>query len=398
MSQYEYGFEIESILKQFTALIDKAIVLRYEKVENERRLVQTIQPMYKFATKSRALLMLLNGAKNFTLPCVVIEVTGIKADKNRLANKQSIISRVDSTNLSEGYKYPTPIEISVTLHIITKYKTDLFQIYGNLASKFQPECFISWIVPTEERVKRVEELRNKVEWDFNLDMDSKETLKEEEEDRFTGKMSFTIQGWLFHNHRDYLGNTILDIGTTELVTNELENRIDGFINTAAPLVSHYGSNYKNPREYATSHIRILKGFTTVHIQNKEYHFRISKDNYNQYKLNSDRDYYMTFDGYNLKKAQALLVPSTTIKARSKINQIEYTYDEFGKVTPKLGESTPKPTTLKGVPVDVVYQTDNTLKIKLPKISYAGDFDVVLYDRIDYDSFSDAEGFLLHATN
>lgn len=398
MSQYEYGFEIESILKQFTALIDKAIVLRYEKVENERRLVQTIQPMYKFATKSRALLMLLNGAKNFTLPCVVIEVTGIKADKNRLANKQSIISRVDSTNLSEGYKYPTPIEISVTLHIITKYKTDLFQIYGNLASKFQPECFISWIVPTEERVKRVEELRNKVEWDFNLDMDSKETLKEEDEDRFTGKMSFTIQGWLFHNHRDYLGNTILDIGTTELVTNELENRIDGFINTAAPLVSHYGSNYKNPREYATAHIRILKGFTTVHIQNKEYHFRISKDNYNQYKLNSDRDYYMTFDGYNLKKAQALLVPSITPKGRNKINQIEYTYDEFGKVTPKLGESTPKPTTLKGVPVDVVYQTDNTLKIKLPKISYAGDFDVVLYDRIDYDSFSDAEGFLLHATN
>lgn len=394
MSQYEYGFEIESILKQFTALIDKAIVLRYEKVENERRLVQTIQPMYKFATKSRALLMLLNGAKNFTLPCVVIEVTGIKADKNRLANKQSIISRVDSTNLSEGYKYPTPIEISVTLHIVTKYKTDLFQIYGNLASKFQPECFISWIVPTQERVKRVEELRNKVEWDFNLDMDSKETLKEEEEDRFTGKMSFTIQGWLFHNHRDYLGNTILDIGTTELVTNELENRIDGFITTAAPLVSHYGSTYKNPRQYATAHIRILKAFTTVHIQNKEYHFRISKDNYNQYKLKSDRDYYMTFDGYNLKKAQAFLVPSE----ETKLKQTEYTYDEFGKVTPRIGESTPKQTTLKGIPVDVVYQTDNTLKIKLPKLSYTGDFDIVLYDRIDYDSFSDAEGFLLHATN
>ena len=46
---YEYGFEIESILKQFSALIDKAIVLRYEKVENERRLVQTITPTYKFA-------------------------------------------------------------------------------------------------------------------------------------------------------------------------------------------------------------------------------------------------------------------------------------------------------------------------------------------------------------
>ena len=39
VTQYEYSFEIEDILKQFIALIDKAIVTRYEKVENERRLV-----------------------------------------------------------------------------------------------------------------------------------------------------------------------------------------------------------------------------------------------------------------------------------------------------------------------------------------------------------------------
>ena len=93
VQDYEYGFEIESILKQFSALIDKAIVLRYEKVENERALVQTIQPTYKFATKSRALLLSLNSAKNFVLPCVVIEVKGIKADKQRLAAKNHLISR-----------------------------------------------------------------------------------------------------------------------------------------------------------------------------------------------------------------------------------------------------------------------------------------------------------------
>ena len=135
VKDYEYGFEIESILKQFSALIDKAIVLRYEKVENERRFVQTITPTYKFATKSRALLLSLNSAKNFTLPCVVIEVTGIKADKERLAAKNSLINRYKNA-LLEGYRYPTPIEISVSVNIITKYKSDLFQIYGKLASQF----------------------------------------------------------------------------------------------------------------------------------------------------------------------------------------------------------------------------------------------------------------------
>lgn len=388
---YEYGFEIESILKQFTALIDKAIILRYEKVENERRLVQTIQPTYKFATKSRTLLMLLNGAKNFTLPCVVIEVKSIKADKERLASKQTMISRFND-GLLEGYKYPTPITLTVSVNIVTKYKSDLFQIYGNLASQFQPECFISWVVPTNIGIQRIEELRNKVEWDFSLDIDSKETLKESDEDRFTGKMNFTIQGWIFHNHRQCQGRPILDIGTTSLVTNELEKRMDGLINEAAPLTSVYGEVYKNPRQFATSHVRILKAYTTINIGNgnREYFFRIGKNDYNEFKLNSDRSYVITFDGYNFANAEAMLVP----KNKHKLKLTNFEFNENSKVNPKIGEDKAKKQTIKGYPLEVVSKSQNTLKIKLPKIDYDGDFDIILYDIIDYDTFENAEGFCL----
>lgn len=388
---YEYGFEIESILKQFTALIDKAIILRYEKVENERRLVQTIQPTYKFATKSRTLLMLLNGAKNFTLPCVVIEVKSIKADKERLASKQTMISRFND-GLLEGYKYPTPITLTVSVNIVTKYKSDLFQIYGNLASQFQPECFISWVVPTNIGIQRIEELRNKVEWDFSLDIDSKETLKESDEDRFTGKMNFTIQGWIFHNHRQCQGRPILDIGTTSLVTNELEKRMDGLINESAPLTSVYGEVYKNPRQFATSHVRILKAYTTINIGNgnREYFFRIGKNDYNEFKLNSDRSYVITFDGYNFANAEAMLVP----KNKHKLKLTNFEFNENSKVNPKIGEDKAKKQTIKGYPLEVVSKSQNTLKIKLPKIDYDGDFDIILYDIIDYDTFENAEGFCL----
>lgn len=388
---YEYGFEIESILKQFTALIDKAIILRYEKVENERRLVQTIQPTYKFATKSRTLLMLLNGAKNFTLPCVVIEVKSIKADKERLASKQTMISRFND-GLLEGYKYPTPITLTVSVNIVTKYKSDLFQIYGNLASQFQPECFISWVVPTNIGIQRIEELRNKVEWDFSLDIDSKETLKESDEDRFTGKMNFTIQGWIFHNHRQCQGRPILDIGTTSLVTNELEKRMDGLINEAAPLTSVYGEVYKNPRQFATSHVRILKAYTTINIGNgnREYFFRIGKNDYNEFKLNSDRNYVITFDGYNFANAEAMFVP----KNKHKLKLTYFEFNENSKVNPKIGEDKAKKQTIKGYPLEVVSKSQNTLKIKLPKIDYDGDFDIILYDIIDYDTFENAEGFCL----
>ena len=393
-SNYEYGFEIEDILKQFFALIDKSVIMRYEKVENERRLVQTITPFYKFTTKNRALLLSLNSSKNFTLPCVVVEVTGIKADKNRLAAKKSMISRFKN-GIVEGYNRPTPITISVQLNIITKYKSDLFQIYGKLATQFQPECFISWMVPTNHGIKGIEELRNKVEWDFNISIDSNPQLKETDEERYTGKMNFDIEGWIFPNHKTCQNDIIFDVGTTELVTSELESRLDGLSNINAPLTSVHGSNYKNPRQLATSHVRILKAFTTIKLNNKNYYFRISDNNYGDYKLDSDRDYFITFDGYNLNNCSALLVPTEP----HELTLEEYIFDDnFSKVSPKLGEADIKSKSIQGIPITITSKNDNTLVVKLPKISYKGNFDIILYDTIDYDTFYNSEGFYLNARN
>lgn len=295
----------------------------------------------------------------------------------------------------EGYRYPTPITISISLNIITKYKTDLFQIYGNLCTLFQPECFISWVVPSSIQGKGIEELRNKVEWDFNLDLESKESLKEEEEDRFIGKMSFSIQGWLFRNHKKEVINRILDIGTSTLVTTDLENRLDGLTPTDSPLTSVYGSVYKNPRQYATSHIRILKSFVTINVGKTEYNFRIREGNYDNFNLSQERDYRLTFDGYNLSNAKALLVP----KGFNKLKLTTISFDnDSSKVNPKIGESTQKPLRIKGLPLDVIHSERNVLIVKLPKIDYTGNFDIILYDTIDYDTLSDAEGFILHATN
>lgn len=405
-TNYEYGFEIEDILKQFLALIDKSIVMRYEKVENERRLVQTITPFYKFTTKNRVLLMSLNSSKNFPLPCIAVEVTGIKADKERLAAKKTLIHRYQN-QLLQGYHRPTPITISLKVSIITKYKTDLFQIYGKLASQFQPECFISWMVPTNDGIHGIEELRNKVEWDFNISMDFKDKVQETEEDRYTGIMNFSIQGWIFHNHRQCQGPTILDIGTTSLVTNELENRIDGLIDHAAPLVSKYGSTYKNPREWATSHIRVLKGFTTIKYQNQNHYFRITNKDYNDFKLQGTindysqqevkqkvRQYYITLDGYNFDNAEVLM----SLKGNTKIKQETITFDGLSKIQPKIDEQKPKPSTIKGIPLEIVSKSSNAITVKLPNINYKGNFDIIVYDRIDYDTFYNSQGFYLNSTN
>lgn len=396
VTQYEYSFEIEDILKQFIALIDKAIVMRYEKVENERRLVQTITPFYKFSTKNRVLLMTLNSAKNFALPCVAIELTGIQADKERLAAKNNLISRYQF-GLLEGYKRPTPITISLKVSIITKLVTDLYQIYGKLATQFQPELFFSWAVPTNQGVHGIEELRNKIEWDFNISFDNREKLTETDEDRYVGSMNFNVQGWLFPTQRGCQGPTILDIGTSVLVSNELENRIDGLIDKVNPLASIWMKEgnplYKNPREFANAHVRILKAFAT----SKGFNFRIRKsDNHSQFtSFNLSKTHQITFDGYNLNNAQALFVPKDkhTLK-----NLTSYTYDEKGKIWPIIGEQEAKNQMIKGLELKIVSQSNNHLTVELPNIKYKGNFDIILYDTIDYDTFYNSEGFYLTATN
>jgi hypothetical protein len=217
------------------------------------------------------------------------------------------------------------------------------------------------MVPTNGGIKGIEELRNKVEWDFNLSLESKETLKEDDEDRFIGKMSFDIQGWLFHNHKS-CKNAVLDIGTTSLVTDELEKRLDGLIEESAPLTSIHGFMYKNPRQLATSHVRILKAFITVPHGGKNFYFKIQENGYDSFNLQGSipdyenqgkmktRDYYITFDGYNLSKAKALFVP----KDKCQIKQETIDYKNFNsKINPNIDESNPKPSKIKGIPLEVI---------------------------------------------
>lgn len=362
--------------------------MRYEKVENERRLVQTITPLYKFSTKNRVLLMTMNAAKNYVLPCVAIELTGISADKDRIAAKNNPITRFQY-GLSEGYKRPTPVTIKLKVSIITKYVTDLYQIYGKLATQFQPELFFSWAVPTNAGIHGIEELRNKVEWDFNVSFDNKEKIQETEEDRYVGTMNFDVQGWLFPTQRECQGTPILDIGTSVLVSNELENRIDGLINKANPLVNEWLKDnrpvYANPREFATAHVRILKGYVTANKHN----FHIRENGFDTVKNGSQ----ITLDGYNFSKANVLAVPQGDYYGTI----LEYTYDDNGKIFPKIGESDAKLPVIKGLEQKIISQSDNFLTFELNVGDYTGNFDIIVYDEVDYDTFNNAEGFYLTAT-
>lgn len=176
-----------------------------------------------FGLKSRIEYSLVNKANNYTLPLIGINLKSIKADRERLQDKTGIMSRFYNGTL-EGVRRPTPITIGVTLTIVTKFMTDMYQIAGKFFTLFQPYCVYSWAVPSDDRFS-YEELRNKIEWDMNLQLETHEKLTQEDEERYTATMNFSVQGWLFTNQKSCVEGIILDIGTSVIAENDLEARI-----------------------------------------------------------------------------------------------------------------------------------------------------------------------------
>lgn len=109
--------------------------MRYSvnKENGTRELDEVIKPGYILGTKQRVLLDIINKAKNYELPVVIISLGGISFVKERQASKNQTITVSTFEGIS-SYPRPTPISIKVELTIMTKYMTDLYQIYGKLAT------------------------------------------------------------------------------------------------------------------------------------------------------------------------------------------------------------------------------------------------------------------------
>lgn len=388
VKRFEYQFEIETMLHQFLAAIDGAVIMTYNKNENGERVMQEeIKPAYVFGTKQRIIYDLNNKAKNFTLPVVAISITSIKADKERLAAKYNEINTYENDTFYT-YDRPTPITISLSVNIITKYITDLYQIFARLCANFQPYRTYSWYVPQADG-KKVTELRNKITWDFNLSTDFKDSTKEDDEDRFTGKMNFDIEGWIFNNAKACLSNIILDIGTSEIYTSDLESRVEG-IGVDRYLAQEFykerpDENYRNPREFANAHPRLVYMYLTMYNKSTKQpiyfmldHGRIVK-NPNIFKQQA-----LTIDGYNMEKVDVLLVPKKKI-AVPDLDKITYDYADSKLFKDRKNKK--KEAIVVGYKLPVTDRTKTTVTVDLD-VKFTGECDIIVCDNVDYDSISD----------
>lgn len=396
-NNYEYNFEIETILQQFIAIIDNAMVMRYsvDKESGERSLDEVIKPGYILGTKQRVMLDIINKAKNYELPVVIISISGISFNKDRMAAKNQLITS-NTLSADSSYARPTPVTIKIEVTIMTKYMTDLYQIYGKLATQFQPAITYSWFVPQVMNANW-SELRNKIVWDGELNLDVRTEAKNSDEDKFTGKMSFSIDGWLFPTMNKCTEGIIYNIGTSVVPSEDTLSRIYDEISMFRPLVysvlkGDEWDKYNNPRQFSTAHPMITSIYHSFEVNKTQAYFIMDKERAEQQTI---RPYsYITISGYNLKDSKVLLIPSKDTVVEG-IKGISQSYNNFLHPFPNSKEQ--KERHVSGYPLNIVKQTDNRITIDFKEpLHISGEFDIAVVNDIDYDLLSKRKGFKLRA--
>ena len=203
-------------------------------------------------------------------------------------------------------------------------------------------------------------------------------------------MNFDIEGWIFNNAKSCLNNIILDIGTSDIYTKDLADRVYGDIPSDRYLAQEFykelpDENYKNPREFANAHPRLVYTYLTMYNKatKQPIYFLLDKG-----RIERDESIFkqqaITIDGYNMKNVDVLLVPKKKVKVAD-LEKVTYDYSNSKLFKNRLNEN--RPAIVTGYKLPVKDRTDTTITVDLD-VKFTGECDIIVCDNVDYDSITD----------
>lgn len=224
MEKQTFYFEVRDLLVQFLAAFNNCVINRYD----GRNPKEKLEVRYVLAPKQRVLYDIINEEQNITLPVVAVDITSITRDESRVFNKIDGMFLPTRTNtqgkLVSKLAMPQPVNISVSMSIITKFQLDMDQIVSNFVPYNNPYIIISWKIPAEAGLEYETEIRSEVLWDGSINFTPPITLTNTDKYRVVGDTTFIIKGWLFKKLGDTTGNIfIVDANFYNLARN---NSID----------------------------------------------------------------------------------------------------------------------------------------------------------------------------
>lgn len=231
MKNVTFHFEIKDLLTQFVAAFDSIIIKRYD---SNRVPQNDLQVRYVYSPKQRVIFDLVNKAQNITVPVVAINITGVSRDESRVFNKingyyfSQGANDTSAKSKSTHVLSPVPVNINITMSILSKFQSDMDQIISNFVPYSNPYIILSWKLPDSlfpEGAAYPQEIRSEVLWDGNISLSYPTDIAAFEKYRIAGDTTFTIKGWLFTAAASSEGNIFYidnNFTASSLISNSLE--------------------------------------------------------------------------------------------------------------------------------------------------------------------------------
>lgn len=195
MIDYNYNFEIRTLLTHFSSALNDVKINRYDGKKFEKELLKV--PL-TYAPKSHILNDIIGLTDTIRFPIMAVEITSQSRDNERIKNKISDLIYKNSDGTFKNAK-AIPWNIEMRMTILTKYQEDMDQIVQNFATYFNPYIVISWQEPKSGR-----ELRTEVLWkgEISYEYPGKDQGPKDPPYRISATTDFTIKGWIFSTNRD----------------------------------------------------------------------------------------------------------------------------------------------------------------------------------------------------
>jgi len=343
-----YFFELSDVLTQFLAAFDSVLIQRYDQ---QRVPHEVIQVRYVNSPKQRVLFDIVNKAQNITLPVIAVNITHITRDSSRVFNKLDGFHLPSNHNMgpfsTKGYMgMPAPVDIGVSMSIITHYQRDMDQILSNFIPYANPYIVIAWPIPAAFGFSDTYEIRSNVLWDGTITQDYSIERDASNKGRLTADTSFTIKGWLFPAIPENPESTIFFINNNfyntdfftanKYTTTDDYSTLSGFTWTypmstgvvnelelaplsAAPMVTNIEVLTEGGLEELYDNYSIPVSGTTISIIGKRFQYTSAVylssnvlDFYTNYTLSSAYKYYPQFSAYLLDSSAYTIASSNTL--------------------------------------------------------------------------------------
>jgi len=369
-----FHFEIHDLLTQFVAAMDDVVISRYNKNREEQ---EQLKVRYVNAPVQRVLLDIINKSQNITVPVIAVNVSSIDRDENRVFNKiegfyTPVTRGVDK--MSTRVPMPIPINLGVTVTILTNYQSDMDQILSNFVPYSNPYLVISWKVPLEFGLSELNEIRSEVLWSGSISVEQPLELQPTDKPRFQSTTNFTIKGWLFPAVPKDQNKTIYFIDSNFHLTNRFKLDYDLYPTLSGDLT-----------EMDTISISAAPLLTNIYSLNRNNTYPIELVGNSTVKKTKDQNLSFNILGEMLQYTTCILISTNQSSMYETLTSFDFEY------YPTVG----------GFLIPDSYYTimsENVIHLNLPPLSAEGDFNLVVVNPVGWKDTISINTFLSYISS